>query len=135
MTTGDTNGAPASYGALLQAIDGLRDDFREDLRAAEERLGSQISEVSGDVSAFVAAHTEAHRGEGERRGAAEMRFESFISQSELAQARRDGALGAVRFTIEQISRHAGRIVAILATIAAAALAVSGELSIAIGRPT
>ena len=51
------------------------------------------------------------------------------SPAELAQARRDGALGVFRFVLELLARHWKPITAIVTSLTVAAAVVSGSIQI------
>jgi hypothetical protein len=117
----------------LQAIEGLREDVREDIghlrddmREDNERLEKRMVAM---VTDFIVAHGAEHKAQRESSDEAHGRFDAFIRSAELAQARRDGALGVFRFVLEQISRHWKPITAVLGGLAAVLLALSGSVSI------
>jgi hypothetical protein len=134
-------------GGLAGLIEGLRDDVREDIRevraeiaASEGRVTERIVRVSTDqadtrelIESFAVEHGKLHEGETAERRKVHGEFYDFIRKAELDQARRDGALGIVRWSIELMSKNATRIVAILLTIAATLGVASGSIDINIGR--
>lgn len=120
-----------STGAVLRAVEDLRtdvredighlrDDLREDNAALERRVMTALQE-------YAVAHGQVHSTEKAAAEVAHARFDTFIRNAELAQARRDGALGVFRFAVEQVSRHAKPISLVLAAVAAAGLALAGNI--------
>lgn len=112
--TGDTETA------LLIAIEGLRSDVREDLR-----------DIKTELQGYMTTHGAEHKAANDERMDAHDRFDAFIRNAELATARRDGALGVVRFTFELFARHSAAIVKLVLAVAGAALVVGGNVHIAI----
>lgn len=136
--SGESNGAPASYGALLRAIDGLRDDVREDLGALEGRVMAAITEVQRDAHEYAIAHSGIHADDHAERDrlvaeakVAHDRFDDFIRNAALAQARRDGALGVIRFVIELVGRNWRGVAAVAGALIVALLTVTGQLSVSV----
>jgi hypothetical protein len=127
-------------------IEGLRDDVREDIREVKVELGKVEERVSARVAAvdvaqrdtraylesFANGHGVEHEKEAEERRATHGLFYDFIRKAELDAARRDGALGVARYSIELVSKHAGRIIAILTTLGLLGGLASGNISIGIG---
>ncbi len=94
---------------FLGLFDSMRRESREDfaqlrreMETMEERLTERIDRGSLD-------HAKLHDEEKGERREVHGRITEFIRQQELADARRDGVLGAMRFTIELVSRNAGRL--------------------------
>lgn len=121
----------ATVGALFRAVEDLRadvredighlrDDVREDNRALEGRVMSALTD-------FSATHGKEHAIEREASAAAHRRFDEFVRAAELAQAKRDGALGVFRFLLEQLSRHSGAIVRVLGAAGAVLAIASGAI--------
>lgn len=109
---------------FLAAIDGLRDDMRED----NVRLEGRIMAV---VTGFQAAHAAVHDSDRLENDRAHAVFEAFIRNAELNQARRDGALGVFRFAIEVVARNWRPITMILAAVTAVLFAATGDVRIEI----
>lgn len=119
-----TDGDRRDYGPLLHAIEGLRDDMREDNRSLEERIMSA-------VSYWQIAHGAIHDSDKAANDRAHARFDEFIRSAELAQAHRDGALGVLRFAIELVSRNWKPLTTILAALATLLFAATANLQIEI----
>ena len=127
-------------------IDGLRTDVREDIREVKVELGKVEERVTARVElvdvaqrdtrayieSFARGHGAEHEKEAEDRRRDHGLFYEFIRKAELDAARRDGALGVVRYGVELLSKHAGRIVAILTTLGILGGLASGNISIGIG---
>jgi hypothetical protein len=118
-------------GALLKAVEDLRADVREDIghlrddvREDNAALEHRVMTALGD---FSVAHGREHTTEREASAAVHRRFDDFLRTAELNQARRDGALGVFRFLLEQTSRHAKPLTAVLLAAAGAALALAGNI--------
>lgn len=105
---------------VYAAIEGLRDDVREDNDRLERRLMAGVHE-------FAIRHGQEHLVERDEKALAHERFDAFIRSAELAQARREGALGVFRFVLEQLSRHWKPVFAILSGVAAVVLAAEGNI--------
>ncbi len=60
-------------------------------------------------------------------------FHGFIRQFEIDQARRDGALGIARYSIELLSKNAPRLIAIIVAVAAALGFATGGIVLEIGN--
>lgn len=114
--------------ALLAALDRLRQDFREDLQAHEGRMRGELSEIRQDVQDFVISHAEAHSLEASVRAEAHARYDQFIDDSRLARARRDGALGALRFVSDLTVKNWRLIVSFLFFL----MTVLGSVRVTIG---
>lgn len=131
-------------------IDGLRDDFREDnqrLRqdfrednaSLEERMTNAIGVVSTRqaetrelIVDFAKGHAELHEEENVERREAHSAFYKFMRDRELAEARRDGALGVVRFGVELVSKHSTKLVQLLLAVAALLGIVTGAVRVGVG---
>ncbi len=109
------------YG-FQQLIEGLRDDVREDIRDLREEWRK-----------FAVEHGQAHENEAIERRLSHGEFYEFIRQAELDSARKDGALGVVRFVIEKVSANSTRLVAVIVALASAILAVTGQVHFVVGR--
>jgi hypothetical protein len=118
-------------GALLAAIEGLRSDMREDIGGLRDDLRDVETRMVRQVSEYTMAHGAEHRENYRIRDEAHAKFNDFIANAELGAARRDGALGVVRFMFELVSRHSGALVKVVVSIAAAALVVGGNVHISI----
>lgn len=105
---------------MREDIGQLRDDMREDNVRLEGRVVTMVTD-------FVVAHGNDHLAQRAQSEEAHQRFDGFIRAAELAQARREGALGVFRFIVEQLSRHWRPITAILAGLAAVLLAATGDI--------
>jgi hypothetical protein len=106
--------------ALLAAIEGLRSDMREDLGGLRD-----------DLQTYMTTHGADHQAADRESADAHGRFDTFIRNAEIAAARRDGALGVVRFLFELFSRHSPALVRVAVAVAAAALVVSGNVHVSI----
>lgn len=95
---------------LLEALDRVRAELRDEIRLSEGR-------VMGAFESATVTHAGIHATEGESRSIAHARFEDFMRKAELAQARRDGAIGIIRFTVDLVGRNWRGIVALGATVA------------------
>ena len=114
--------------AIFAAIDRLRDDVREDLGASEKRVMTAIEDATRTFGGYRDEHGREHvamRGDSE---AAHKRFDAFIASQSVAQARRDGALGVVRFLVELAGANWKAILA----LGLALYAALGNLEISIG---
>lgn len=118
----EPNGSPVAYGAFLSAIDGLRADVREDNERLERRVMSALTDYARNHGVD---HDELRRASD----AAHTRFDEFIRNQELAQARRDGALGALRFVLEQFSRYSRPLFLVLVALAGVIGTVTGAFQV------
>lgn len=119
---------PANGYQLVAAFDRLRDDFREDLDAMEKRVMTAIDGATRQLGSYQTEHGREHvtmRGESE---AAHARFDEFIRSAALSQARKDGALGVVRFMAD----IAGRNWKALLILAGTLLTIAGNVQIDLG---
>lgn len=112
------------YHVFLTAMDGLREDMREDNHRLEQRI---MAAVTGFVTAHGAVH-DSDKAENERDHAI---FTAFIRNAELAQARRDGALGVFRFAVELVSRNWKPLTVVLGAFATLLFAATADLQIEI----
>lgn len=127
-------------------VEGLRDDFREDIRELRDELGrsegrvtekvlaldAKLEKAGADWHQFTVDHSEEHESETAERRQAHGTFYDFIRKAELDQARRDGALGVTRYVFELLSRHGARIAWIILSIGAAAGVATGSIGIQVG---
>lgn len=134
--TDDRRDYSALYAALeslredvREDIGHLRDDVREDNERLEGRLMAAINDVRRDAVEFATAHTAVHEERRAVTDAEHRLFRDFIHAAELAQARRDGALGVFRFILEQLSRHWRPLLAVLSGFAMTAAFVTGSIHI------
>ena len=84
------------------------------------------------IESFAKGHSFEHEQEAEERRQTHGLFYEFIRAAELDKARRDGALGIVRYGIELLSKHAGRIIAVLSTAGLLGGLASGNITIHLG---
>lgn len=106
--------------ALLAAVEGLRSDMREDLAGLRD-----------DLQNYMTSHGNDHQAADRDRADAHGRFDAFIRNAEITAARRDGALGVMRFAFELFSRHSPALIRVAAAIAGAALVVGGNVHVSI----
>jgi len=126
-------------------IEGLRDDVREDIRdlrievgESEKRVSARVESVAEDqrgtrrfIEEFASSHSEEHEAEAIDRRVTHTAFYEFIRHFELDKARRDGALGIARYSVELVSQHAPRLIALIAAMAAALGIATGNLHISL----
>lgn len=120
--------------------------FRADIRALDERLTGQLEDVRADVrednqrvedrlmaalQTMATVHAREHSEEDADRERVHERFEKFIKAAELAQARKDGALGVFRFVVEVVGRNARPIAQICAGAGILLGVLSGSISVAV----
>src|SRR3954468_23241294 len=91
--------------SLLEAFDRVRDELRDEIRASEGRVMNAVGDVQRRLEQSETTHAGIHAAEGEARSIAHARFEDFMHKSELAQARKDGALGVLRFFFDLVGRN------------------------------
>ena len=132
---------------FTRLVEGLRQDVREDIRDLRTELGKTEERVTARVAlieagqtatralieAFAGRHGQEHEEEAEARAKAHGQFWDFMRANELDKARRDGAVGVVRFGVELLSKHAGQIVAILAALGLLGGFATGNISVGIGQ--
>lgn len=99
-------------GDLLDAFDRVRNELRDEIHRSEGHVRNSIDDLRKDFEATTVTHAGIHAVEGEARSLAHSRFEEFMLRAELAQARRDGALGLIRFAFDLIGRNWRGIVAL-----------------------
>lgn len=128
-------------------LESLRDDVREDISGLRTELGHVEQRVSARVEAVDAAqketrglierfangHAKDHEAEAEDRRAAHGTFYEFIRAAELDKARREGALGVMRYTIELLSKHAPKLVALILAVAGAVGVATGSVNVSVGE--
>lgn len=128
-------------------LESLRDDVREDISGLRDELGRSEGRVTARVDAvdlaqretralierFAGDHGREHEAEAEDRRQTHSTFYEFIRAAELDDARRDGALGVVRWGVELTSRHAPRLVAVILALAGAFGVATGNVSVAVGK--
>lgn len=121
---------------VREDVNALRTDVREDIREVKVELGKvdvRVSETRTYLESFAKGHGAEHEQEAEERRRDHGLFYDFIRKAELDAARRDGALGVVRYSIELLSKHAGRIIAILTTLGILGGLASGNIAIGLGQ--
>lgn len=131
---------------LAGLIDGLRDDVREDLRElrgdmarTEDRMTVRMVALEGRqrethelLTEYATSHGNLHEEEATERRTTHSAFYEFIRKNELDQARRDGALGVVRFSVELLSKNATNIAKVIVAIAGLLAVASGNVHIGLG---
>ena len=147
MTDERIQPADVIAGGFAALVEGLRDDVREDIRDLRTEVGKSEERVTAQVEAVAVAqretrtliedyakgHGQEHEDEFDKRQATHSTFYDFMHRFELQQARRDGALGAARFSVELLSKNAPRLIAIIAALAGAIGVASGSINIEIGK--
>jgi hypothetical protein len=127
-------------------VEGLRDDVREDIAGLRTELGRVEERVTARVDAVDAAqrstrglierfgveHSQLHEGEAEERRNAHSTFYEFIRAAELDKARRDGALGVIRWAVEMTARHSTRLVGVILAVAALLGVATGSVNVQVG---
>lgn len=121
--------------AMYVALEHLRSDVREDIgdlrddmRKDNERLEGRIMAV---VNGFVTVHGRDHAAQRQESDAAHRDFRAFIRAAELSQAKRDGALGAIRFVVEVVARNWRPLTVVLTAVTAVLFAATGDIRIEI----
>lgn len=126
-------------------VEGLRSDVREDIRDLRTELGAVEGRMTARVASievkqaesrklieeFAGAHGEMHEAEAAERRAAHSDFYNYIRSAELDRARRDGALGVVRYGVELVSKHAGRLVQVILATAALLGIATGAIEVGV----
>lgn len=145
---GDEHRAPELIAiGVAGLLESLRDDVREDISGLRDELGRAEGRMTARVEAvdlaqketrvlierFAGDHGREHEAEAEDRREAHSTFYEFIRSAEIDRARRDGALGVMRYTIELTSRHAPKLVAIILALAGALGVATGNVSVAVGQ--
>jgi hypothetical protein len=128
-------------------IDDLRDDVREDLRDirseikhSEERVTARVASVEArqietreQLVEFARSHGDEHEQYEHRSAENHTALWEAFRRFEINEARRDGALGIIRYLVELTSRHAQRIAAIILALAATVGFASGGITVGIGQ--
>lgn len=123
-------------GGILRALDALRDDVREDIGHLRDDVREDNARIESRVLSMMEAFAQAHAAEHDEdrvvldRDIGELR--AWKRASEIATARREGALGVFRFGLELLTRHAKPIVAILLPSILGLLALTGNISFSVG---
>ncbi len=133
-----------------QVIESLRTDVREDIRDLRVDLRTEISASEGRVTArveavdlqgketrayietFARGHAEDHEAEAVERRVEHSKFYDFMRKAELNEARRDGALGVIRWSIELLSKHSVQIVTILGALGLLGGFATGNIHLDLG---
>jgi len=97
--------------ALLEAFDRVRDELRDEIQRSEGRVMTAVEAVQERIERSEVTHAGIHAAEGESRQIAHARFEEFMHKAEIAAAKRDGALGIIRFSVDLLGRNWRGIVA------------------------
>lgn len=119
---------PANGYQLVAILDRLRDDVREDLVAMERRMTAAIETGNRQLSNYQTEHGQEHLTQRGESIAAHRRFDEFIQSAQLNQARKDGALGILKFVIDLFGRNWKAI----AVAAGALLTFAGNVQINLG---
>lgn len=133
--TDDVQPAPARDAppGVYAAIENLRSDVREDIGHLRDDVREDIAASEGRIMAtltdYVRVHRDDHNTQRDASQTAHRRFEAFIDDMQLAQARRDGALGVFRFGLELVSRHWRPLTAVLFGLTGLVIALTGSIHI------
>lgn len=129
---------PGSLGeglGLRDVVDMLRDDAagaelrgQQALNALESRVMAAIGGVDGKLGKYIEVHAGDHLAMKTTQEVANARFDAFIASNQLEQARRDGALGVVRYLVELFGRNWKAML----PLAGAVAALTGAVHISIG---
>lgn len=121
---------------IASGLADLVEIFRADLRDLEGRLRSDIGDVEDRLTAKIDTgtfnHAKLHDEERVERREIHGKLAEFIRSRELAEARRDGALGALRFTVELVSRHSGQLGYLAGALAVILGFLTGTLRVEVG---
>jgi len=101
---------------LIAALDRLRDDWREDLGGLEGRVMAAIEGSQREFNEYARAHGDEHLATRAASDAIHSRFDAFVRSSELSQARKDGALGSIRFVLDVAGRNWKLVVALFTAL-------------------
>lgn len=119
--------------SVYAALESLRDDVREDIASLRSQvrqdLAASESRLMATFTGYTVAHAADHDSHSKTSDAAHMRFDAWIRAAELAQARRDGALGVFRFVLAELSRNWKPLTAIITSIAVGTAFVTGSIGI------
>lgn len=134
---GDDGASPPypanGLGTFLRAIDGMRDDFREDMaglrRDVREDMAKSEERVMGTMAQFARVHGVEHDEDRLALDRDLTTFRAFMHAAEIAQAKRDGALGVLRFVLELVSKHAKPIVAVIGAATVGIAVLLGQIHI------
>lgn len=131
----DPIGGPASGLSFRDVVDMVRDDAAaaelratKALEAMEARVMGAIGGVRGDLGKYIETHAGDHVAMRTTTEVAHNRYDAFISANAIDNARRDGALGIVRYVVDLLGRNWKALAATALGIAAA----TGSLHISIG---
>jgi hypothetical protein len=113
----------------------LRDDMREDLKTARDEVRHDLAAIESrmmtTLTDYIRVHSDDHTAQRRESQAAHERFTEFVRGQEIAQARKDGAIGVARYAIELLSRHAKPLGMLLVSAAAFLGVASGAIQIEI----
>lgn len=131
----EPSGGPGPGLGLRDVLDMLRDDAaaaesrgQRLLDDMERRVMSAIGDARSDLGKYIAAHDGDHLAMRTSSEVAHSRYDTFIAANAIDQARRDGALGIVRYVADLLGRNWKALAAGAVAIAAA----TGSLRITIG---
>lgn len=117
-------------------IEGLRADVREDLAELRADMTTRVGRIEVQqadtrelILDFAKGHGQVHEDEALERRREHGIFHDFIRKAELDQARRDGALGILRFGVELFSKHSGSFARVILAGAALWGIASGAISV------
>ncbi len=120
---------------LRDVVELLRDDAaaaelrgKKGLDELEVRLMAAIGGVRSDLGKYIETHAGDHTAIKTTSEVAHARYDAFIAANAIDQARRDGALGTIRYMLDLLGRNWKAIAALAAGIAAA----TGNVRIVIG---
>lgn len=117
---GEAADVPSSF---LEAIDGLRDDYREDLGHLRDDTREDLGALEGRVMAAITSierrieetnrlHAQVHAVDADDLGRRFAIYDAWIEAGKIAKARQDGALGLVRYGFDLANRYWRGIVAV-----------------------
>jgi len=128
-------GGPSQGLGLRDVVDMLRDDAAgaelrsgQALSALEGRVMAAISGVDGKLGKYIETHAGDHLAIKTTEEVSHARYDAFIAANALDQARRDGALGVVRYVVELFGRNWKALL----PLAGAVAAVTGAVHVSIG---
>jgi hypothetical protein len=108
--------AAPTTGDLLAAIDMLRGDYQGAIEQSEGRVVSAITSLRNDFTSWTGTHLGLHGQLLEERDTAHRRYDAFIRTAEIDQARKAGALGILRFTLDLVGRNWRLVAIVLAAV-------------------